>query len=467
MIRLEFDRGTILVHGDRDQVDALSLPGCTFDHRVALYRAPARRYREIITLLTDQGLPYRDDARSYEKLDLSFQSDRSPFPYQQEAVDAWWNAGGRGVVVLPTGSGKTFVALMSMARVQRSTLVIVPTIDLMQQWYGVVSSQFDTEVGLIGGGYYDIEPVTVSTYDSAYLHMERLGHLYGLVIFDECHHLPGPSYLTTADLSLAPYRLGLTATLEREDGAEYLLTDAIGGTVYRQEIRSLSGEYLSGYETIKINVRLSQEERTEYQEARNTYRAFLDRNRISLSGPSGWVRFLAATSRSEDGRRAFTAYRTQKAIAQGSQAKLRVLERLIRQHRRDRMLIFTSDNETVYRISRRFLVPAITHQTKVKERQEILAAFNAGAYPFLVTSRVLNEGVDVPEANVAVVLSGSGTVREHVQRLGRILRRVEGKHATLYELVAERTGEEYASSRRRQHSAYRKTPAGRGKHADG
>ena len=206
MIRLEFDRGTILVHGDRDQVDELSLPGCTFDNRVALYRAPARRYREIITLLTDQGLPYRDDARSYEKLDLSFQSDRSPFPYQQEAVDAWWNAGGRGVVVLPTGSGKTFVALMSMARVQRSTLVIVPTIDLMQQWYGVVSSQFDTEVGLIGGGYYDIEPVTVSTYDSAYLHMERLGHLYGLVIFDECHHLPGPSYLTTADLSLAPYR---------------------------------------------------------------------------------------------------------------------------------------------------------------------------------------------------------------------------------------------------------------------
>ena len=125
------------------------------------------------------------------------------------------------------------------------------------------------------------------------------------------------------------------------------------------------------------------------------------------------------------------------------------------------MLIFTSDNETVYRISRRFLIPAITHQTKVKERQELLAAFNAGEYPFLVTSRVLNEGVDVPEANVAVVLSGSGSVREHVQRLGRILRRVEGKHAILYELVAERTGEEYASSRRRRHSAYRKAPGGR------
>ncbi len=461
MLRLEFDRGTILVHGDRDQVDALSLPGCAFDRRVCLHRVPARYYREIITLLADRDISFRDDARSYEKLDLLLQSDRSPFPYQQEAVDTWWKTGGRGVVVLPTGSGKTFVALMSMVRVQRSTLVVVPTIDLMQQWYGVISSQFDVEPGLIGGGYYDIAPVTVSTYDSAYLHMERLGCRFGLVIFDECHHLPGPSYRMTADLSLAPYRLGLTATLEREDGAETLLKTAIGETVYRQEIGALSGEYLSGYETIKINVRLSPEERDEYQEARGIYRAFLSGHRISLSGPDGWVRFLAATSRSEEGRRAFTAYRTQKAIAQGSQAKLRVLERLIRQHRLDRMLIFTSDNETVYRISRRFLVPAITHQTKVKERREILAAFNAGVYPFLVTSRVLNEGVDVPEANVAVVLSGSGSVREHVQRLGRILRQVEGKHAVLYELVAEQTGEEYASSRRRQHSAYQNAPAGK------
>lgn len=460
MLRLEFDRGTILVHGDRDQTDELSLPGCAFDQRVALYRAPARYYREIITLLADRGIPYQDDARSYDKLDLTLQSDRSPFPYQQEAVDAWWKTGGRGVVVLPTGAGKTFVALMAMTRVQRGTLVVVPTIDLMQQWYGVISSQLDVEVGLIGGGYYDIEPVSVSTYDSAYLHMERLGNRFGLVVFDECHHLPGPSYLMAADLSLAPYRLGLTATLEREDGAERLLKDAIGETAYRQEIRSLSGEYLSGYETVKINVRLSPEERIEYQEERDIYRAFLDRHRISLAGPNGWVRFLSATSRSEEGRRAFTAYRSQKTIAQGSQAKLRVLERLIRQHRRDRMLIFTSDNHTVYRISRRFLVPAITHQTKVKERREILTAFNAGEYPFLVTSRVLNEGVDVPEANVAVVLSGSGSVREHVQRLGRILRRVEGKHAVLYELVAEQTGEEYASSRRRQHSAYRKDPAG-------
>ncbi len=341
-----------------------------------------------------------------------------------------------------------------MMKAGRSTLVVVPTIDLMQQWHGVLSSQFDMDVGLIGGGYFEPQDVTVSTYDSAYLHMERLGNRFGLVIFDECHHLPGPSYIVTADLALAPFRLGLTATLEREDGGENLLDQALGEVVYRQEIKSLSGEYLSDYETVKVSVRMTDEEREQYTESRGIYRAFLQKNRISMGSPNGWSRFVMISSRSKDGRRAFMAYREQKMIAQGSSAKMRALERLLQQHRRDRVLVFTSDNETVYHLSRRFLIPAITHQTKVKERHSLLSSFNNGDYPFLATSKVLNEGVDVPAANVAIVLSGSGSVREHVQRLGRILRRAEGKQAVLYEVVTESTGEEYVSNRRRQHSAY-------------
>jgi superfamily II DNA or RNA helicase len=132
-----------------------------------------------------------------------------------------------------------------------------------------------------------------------------------------------------------------------------------------------------------------------------------------------------------------------------------VLEGLLRQHGKDRVIIFTNDNETVYRISRTFLLPAITHQTDVKERKEILQRFNSGAYPAVVTSRVLNEGVNVPDANVAIILSGTGSVREHVQRLGRVLRRKEGKRAVLYEVITERTVEERVSGRRREHDAYR------------
>jgi superfamily II DNA or RNA helicase len=284
--------------------------------------------------------------------------------------------------------------------------------------------------------------------------MERLGNRFGLVVFDECHHLPGPTYRMAADACLAPYRLGLTATPEREDGGHEILPYLIGPIVYRREIKSLAGEFLSEYETIRLRVRLSAAEKQKYQAARKTYTDFLRNYRIAISSPGGWGQFLMQTSRSEEGRQALFAYREQKAIAQASSAKIRLLEHLLRAHRRDRVLIFTGDNETVYRISRRFLIPAITHQSKVKERKEILEKFNEGTYPFLVTSRVLNEGVDVPEANVAVILSGSGSVMEHVQRLGRILRRREGKRAVLYEVVTEDTAEESVSRRRRRHSAY-------------
>ncbi|MBI2192543.1 MAG: DEAD/DEAH box helicase [Planctomycetes bacterium] len=454
-LRLEFDRGTLLVRGVEEGLEQPGLPGCVFDPRVGLWRAPAWRYREIVTVLARAKTEFEDAARSYETIDLRSQIDREPFPYQQEAVESWWRAGRRGLVVLPTGSGKTFVAQKIMERAGRSTLVVTPTLDLMHQWYSVLAAGFDLEVGLIGGGEYDPRPVTVTTYDSAYLHMERLGNRFGLIIFDECHHLPGPTYAFAAESCLAPFRLGLTATLEREDGGESRLEELVGPVVYRREIQELAGQYLAEYETVRLMVHLSGEERARYEQARGVYRRFLDEHRIILGSPHGWSRFLLLTSRSEEGRRALLAYRAQKAIAQASESKLRLLGRLFVRHRRDLVLVFTSDNETVYRISRQFLVPAITHQTKIRERHEILQRFNAGAYPFLVTSRVLNEGVDVPAANVGVVLSGSGSVREHVQRLGRILRRGPGKHAILYEVVAGDTAEEFVSSRRRRHGAYR------------
>jgi len=454
MLTLEFDRGTILIRCD-DLFPQTDLPGCVLDPRVNLWRAPARYYRDIVTVLTREKVEFDDRARGYEELELESRLTREPFPHQQEAVDAWFKGGKSGVVVLPTGAGKTFVAQMIMERIGRSTLVVTPTIDLMRQWYSIIATTYDTEVGLIGGGYHEPRPVTVTTYDSAYIHMERLGNRYGLIIFDECHHLPGPSYLLAADSCLAPFRLGLTATPERDDGEETQLLEAVGPTSYRREIKELAGEYLSEYETVRLRVQLSEEERDRYAEERGIYRAFLNENKIDLSAPYGWTRFLMLSSRSEAGRRALLAYRTQKEIAQAAGAKIRALERLIERHRSGRVLIFTSDNKTVYRISRQFLIPAITHQTKVKERHEVLQRFNSGDYPFLVTSRVLNEGVDVPAANVGIVLSGSGSVREHVQRLGRILRRAEGKHATLYEVVTEDTAEEYVSTRRRRHSAYR------------
>ena len=143
------------------------------------------------------------------------------------------------------------------------------------------------------------------------------------------------------------------------------------------------------------------------------------------------------------------AHREARRIAFNAEEKFRVLDELLARHAGRRTLIFTDDTAMVYRVADDYLLPAITHHTPVKERHATLARFRAGRYPVIVSSRVLNEGVDVPEAGVAIVLSGTGAQREYIQRLGRILRPMEGKRAILYEIIAEGTGEEGVSRRRR------------------
>ncbi len=461
-ISLRFDSGTLLVDGlDESLCEGLAAPpaGCVWDARVKRFRAPAWRYRDVVTALTRWSRAghgtFTDGARRYNVLTLAQRAERQAYDHQREAIAAWQAKGSRGVVVLPTGAGKSYVAEMAIASVQRGALVVAPTLDLMNQWYEVLVTAFGVKVGLLGGGYHEIEDLTVSTYDSAYIHMERLGDRWGLVVFDECHHLPSPTYLHAAEMSLAPYRLGLTATLERSDGREALLDDRVGPVVYAKGIKDLAGEYLADYDVETVFVDLTPEEAAAYTDTRATYKNFLWDKGISMAGPDGWGRFVMMSSRSPEGRRAFLAYREQKQISLASKGKLAVLEGLFRQHAKDRTLVFTNDNDTVYTISRTFLIPAVTHQTDIKERKEILDRFNSGAYPAIVTSRVLNEGVNIPEASVAIILSGTASVREHVQRLGRILRRREGKRAVLYEVITRGTVEEHQSGRRREHDAYR------------
>jgi superfamily II DNA or RNA helicase len=437
----------------------LSLPGVRRDERTNQYRTEARYYRSLIETLRTQKVPYTDNARKYDPVVLKQASGRSPFPHQSEALDTWWRTGARGIVVLPTGTGKTFLAMLAIERAGRPTLVVTPTIDLLHQWHDELASAFGVPIGLVGGGHYDFQPLTITTYDSAYIHLERWGNRYGLIVYDECHHLPGPSYLLTAVGSIAPFRLGLTATPERGDQQEVILPDLIGPLVYRREITELSGSYLAEYRTERRYVFLSPEEQARYDQMRAEYRRFVDERRISFGSPQGWQRFLQESSRTPEGRSAFKAYLEQKRIAQAAPAKLELLDQLLTEHATDRVLIFTADNATVYQIARRFLIPAITHQTKARERREILVRFHEGTYPVVVTSQVLNEGVNVPAASVGVVLSGTGSVREHVQRLGRLLRKHGDKQATLYEVIARGTAEEFTSDRRRQHDAYDKRPA--------
>jgi len=457
MWTLRFQGGTLTTEGAR--IDDLP-PGFVFDDRVGHPRGPAWRYPEVVRAARRLGVPLLDQARAWPlDLDLSPLTAREPRAYQSEALAAWRAAGRRGTVVLPTGAGKTFVAELCMADTRRPTLVVAPTLDLVGQWYSRLQAAFDQPVGMLGGGHHEVEPVTVSTYDSAWLHLARYGDRFGLLIFDEVHHLPAPAYLSAAQASLAPFRLGLTATLERQDGREEAMAEVLGPVVYRKEITELSGEFLAPYETVRLEVQLAQAERVAYDTARKAFTDFVAQEGLRLGGSGGWQSFLRAASRSRAGRAAFQAYQDSRRIAHGSPRKLDLLQTLLDQERGRRTIIFTHDNATAYRISRELLLPCISHQTDIKERRAILDAFQAGTLPTLVTSRVLNEGVDLPSAEVAIVMSGTGTVREHVQRLGRILRpgtdaQGGAKQAVLYEIVAAGTAEERTSARRRQHSAY-------------
>ncbi|MFO0911261.1 MAG: DEAD/DEAH box helicase family protein, partial [Isosphaeraceae bacterium] len=204
-LRLIFEDGTILVEG-LDEGDDRGLPGLEFDPRAGFYRAEGIAYRAIVEHLLRNKIPFVDAARDYpgKKIPWTFVVAKEAFPHQVEGLDAWWKAGARGVVVLPTGTGKTHLANLAIARAERHALIVTPTIDLMNQWYDELTLAFGTEVGLIGGGSYDVRPITVTTYDSAHLHMGRLGNKFGLIVFDECHHLPGPTYGQAAVCSIAP-----------------------------------------------------------------------------------------------------------------------------------------------------------------------------------------------------------------------------------------------------------------------
>ena len=452
-IHLAFEGGTVVITGGSEE-QRLDLPGVSFDPRTNNGRAEGRYYRAIVEHLRAGKIPYQDSARTWQETKWTVRSERTPYPHQTEAVETWWKQRGRGVVVLPTGTGKTFVAMLAIAKAARPALVVTPTIDLLNQWYSELVSAFGDPVGLIGGGHYDLQPITVSTYDSAYIHMERWGNRYGLLVFDECHHLPGPTYAMSAVGSLAPFRLGLTATPERADGMESAYAELIGPIVYRREIKELSGDFLAGYTTQKVFVHLTPEEQEQYDKARQKYRQFITDRNISLGGQNGWQNFIFEASRSKEGWEAFQAYRAYKRLERAAGGKLLKLEELLLKHARDRIIVFTADNATVYQIARKFLVPAITHQTKARERKEILQRFHSGVYSIVVTSQVLNEGVDVPAANVGIVLSGTSTIRENVQRLGRLLRKRPDKQAILYEVIARGTMEEFSSERRRQHGAF-------------
>ena len=442
-IEISFQKGNLILKTKQK----LSFNWLVFDERIKAYRCYAYYYKKLISFLYKK-YSYQDEARNYQELKNTLKLAFKPYQYQNEALYEW-SRQKQGVVVLPTGAGKSVVAAMVINKVQRSSIIIVPTIELLIQWHKNLSEYFNCEVGMLGGGKKEVLPITVSTYDSAIIYQNQIGNQFCFMVFDECHHLGSDISLQMAKSFIAPYRLGLTATpsddIFRLEGTK----EVLGEIIYEKKIDDLSGNYLADYKVQTLFIKLTDEEKEKYEHHKNIYYQF----RKSCGYISDWKDFVFHSARTAEGRKALESFAIQKQIAYFTKNKLTKLIELLYIHRKDRILIFTNDNKTTYKISNQLLLPAITHEIKSAERKVILEKFHSGEWNILISTRVLNEGVDLPAANVAIVISGNSTVREQVQRLGRILRKQKNKKAYFYELVTKGTSEYFISKKRKKHTA--------------
>jgi superfamily II DNA or RNA helicase len=457
MLILSFDQGTLLLEGLEKGAEEQP-PGFVWDERVSAWRAEGAKYRESVLWLRRRMILYTDRARQYDPQTPFLQPRRvlTLDHYQEQAVEAWRRAGQRGFVVLPTGAGKTIVGLRAIDLMSRPTLVVAPTLVLMNQWRSRLRRVYGAKIGIIGQGEYDLQKLTVITYHSARRRIGEIGGCFGLLIFDEAHHLAAPEWAEIARLAIAPFRLGLTATYDARQSA--LLETLVGSLAYWKPIRDLIGERLAPYEVVRLNVELSPEERCAYEHEEAVYSMYWQ-GKPPVQNEKRLAVLLKEQGRDLRARSALDAWRLMRRIVACSEAKLDLLEELFRRHAPDQTVVFTATREMVYKISQTFFIPAITHDTPAPERNSILDRFDRGEYKAVVASKVLNEGVDLPQAAVAIVLGGTGSAREHTQRLGRVLRKAENKLAILYEICVRGTIEASISQRRRRTEAF----AGRGK----
>lgn len=344
-------------------------------------------------------------------------------PYQRDAVEGFW-AGGSGVVVLPCGAGKTIVGAAAMARAQATTLILVTNTVSARQWKAELLARTnltEDEIGEYSGARKEIRPVTIATYQvmttkrkGVFPHLEVFDTRdWGLIIYDEVHLLPAPIFRFTADIQ-SRRRLGLTATLIREDGREGDVFTLIGPKRYDAPWREVEAQgWIAPAECVEVRVTLPDSERLVYATAE----------------PDDRYRLAATTGE-----------------------KTRLVEQLIERHADEQMLVIGQYLDQLAEIAEHVGAPTITGETGVKERERLFEAFRRGEERVLVVSKVANFSVDLPEASVAIQVSGSfGSRQEEAQRLGRLLRpKADGRRARFYTVVSRDTVDaDFAQNRQR------------------
>jgi len=286
---LSFDSGTLLLTNvvRKELPDIVASSVWRWDSRVGTWRCDAIHYAAIRKALVERfGAHFSDNVM--EPACISWSKVNLPRlrPEQTEALAAWNQADSRGQIIMPTGTGKTEVALAAMARTKTATLVVAPVRDLMYQWHRRILRAFDYDGGIVGDGLANIKPITVTTYDSAYIHMAKMGAGFGLLVFDEEHHLPGKCRREAAILSTAAMRLGLTATPQRSDGLHKDLDWLIGPVVYDMPFKQAEGSTLANFDVVRIPVALNDNEQATYDQCSRVIRHFITSRRKEQSGYS-------------------------------------------------------------------------------------------------------------------------------------------------------------------------------------
>lgn len=453
--KLFFDKGTIRIEDSK----LVSIPGTKFDDRSKALRSYGLNYSEIVEYLEKSDLDFVDNVPDFIPSPAFQMNNLELRDYQKQAIHNWEKLSMRGCVILPTGAGKTALGIKAIQKVNASALVVVPTIDLMEQWTNNISKYISADndqnsqnipIGKLGGGEDDLQAITVATYDSAYLRASTIGNQFKLIIFDEVHHLPAPGYRSIAEQFIAPYRLGLTATMEREDELHELIPYLTGGVVFRLGSQELSAQkHLAEYVIDRIQVNLTPEEQTEYETNHTKFLTNLRQLGFKVPSMYNLKRLIMMSNKSKIAREAMLARNKANEIALNSKAKVDELQKILQQNKKTKTIIFTQNNKMVYELSNKFLIPHITYRTIKEERRDVLEGFKSGRYNVVVTSRVLDEGVDVPDAELGIIMSGTGSGRELIQRLGRILRpKQDGRKARLVELVSKHTRETNTSAKR-------------------
>ncbi|MHA1616424.1 MAG: DEAD/DEAH box helicase, partial [Candidatus Njordarchaeales archaeon] len=364
----------------------------------------------------DYGVPLKSSFSEYIKAGNLFLMD-----HQKEALNAWLNAGGRGTIVLPTGGGKTFIALAAIAEKRLPSLILVPNKWLLNQWVDRIMKYLGVPrgfVGVFGGGEQRIREITVATYQSAYKYIEKLSDKFAMVFFDEAHHIPARTFKNVALFLRAPYRMALSATPKRRDGNEILLFRLAGGIVYKVFYQDLVRRGILAPVAIrKILVPMPVEHKLIY--------AQLEKR-------------LERVSNEIEKRRIINKMIE---VARDNPVKIDVIKELVKLHKDEKIFIFSGSIKFAEQIARAIkgLIPTALLTSKVDSGKEetIQKAFIRGDLRCIVLVKKAEEGVDVGDASVAIIAGGSKQEREFIQRVGRVLRGGKGKLAWVYEIVTE------------------------------